>query len=157
AVPGEIPQAGFRVNRKLTHELPTGIAHAYLHTSRTFGDIYGAQHRAVIGKRDIGAEGQDVAADERCPVQRPGRAHRIRQLAYCALHLLDAVYGAELCELAEELRRIRGLERILILELLDDELEKVALAELIARPRLLMVASAVQMAIWIHRGHVCRS
>ncbi len=72
-----------------------------------------------------------VAADHARAVEHLRRAHRVRQRAECVLHFLDAGHRAELGELAEELARVHRLERVLVLELGEHELQEFVLAELV--------------------------
>jgi hypothetical protein len=93
-------------------------------TCRAFHRPFRLQHHFV-------ARQEHFAADHRRAVEDLRRTHRVRQRAERLFHFRDAADGAELRELAEELAGIHRLERILVLQLRDHQLQELRLAELI--------------------------
>src|SRR6185369_5740062 len=55
--------------------------------------------------------------------------HHARHRVHRAVHLVDALHGGELRELAEELRVVERLERILVLQLFGHQAQEVRLSE----------------------------
>src|SRR5690606_12490606 len=77
------------------------------------------------------ARHQYFPPDQRSAIEHLRRAQCRRQRRQGVLHLMDAAHRAELGELTEKLARIHRLERVLILQLRNHQLQKLLLPELI--------------------------
>src|SRR5690606_5109077 len=87
--------------------------------------------RALFGQVDLVARNEHLPPDHRCAIEHLRGAHGFGKRGESRLHFLNARHRTELRELPEKLARVHRLERILVLELRDHQLEKLRLAELI--------------------------
>src|SRR5882672_471854 len=136
-VPVEAREARrLRSELQMAHHLAGRVADLDTHAACRRGHVDRAVERAAGRDRTAVALHKRRAADEARGLQRLIRHERAREAVERLLNARETRHRAELRELAQELAALERLERILVLELRDHEIQELILAELFLLLRL---------------------
>ena len=103
-----------------------------LHAVGRAGQLEAALAEA-IGECEQLAGDDDVVADEARPLQRLHLHELVGQALHRRVELLDAAHGVDLRHLARHLRVVHRRERVLVLHLRDEQLQKAVRARGVGR------------------------